>query len=199
MRSMAQEFKPTRYIIHPTKFSLWLFIVSIILFFGGVTSGYIVSKGIEVDKNIWLFFNLPSIFWYNSAVLLISSVTVQWGVWMANKGDFSRAKLGVMLTFILGAFFLIGQIVAWEQLHDNHVVFGGAASYTSGNYLYVLTGAHWVHIIAGLVFAGIIWFRTVKGHYVNGETVGYENLATFWHFLGLLWIYLFIFLLVNQS
>ncbi|MCB9232443.1 MAG: heme-copper oxidase subunit III [Bacteroidia bacterium] len=196
---MAQEIKPTRYIIHPQKFMVWLFIVAIILFFGGITSGYIVSKGIEVDKNIWLFFNLPNIFWYNSAVLLISSVTVQWAVWMAGKADFSRANLGLLLTFVLGVFFLIGQIVAWRQLATNHVVFGGAASYTSGNYLYVLTGTHWFHIIAGLVFLAVVWIKSMRGKYVQGQTMAFENAATFWHFLGLLWIYLFIFLLVNQS
>lgn len=199
MGSMSADLNPKRYIVHPAKFSLWLFIVSIILFFGGITSGYIVSKGIELDNNNWLSFRLPQIFWYNSAVLLVSSMTMQWSVWMARKDDFGRAKLGLLLTFLLGAFFLVGQIVAWEQLHDVNIVFGGKSSYTSGNYLYVLTGAHWLHIIMGLVFLFVVWIRSLRGKYGPGNTIGYENAATFWHFLGLLWIYLFIFLLINQA
>ena len=196
MKGMAAETKETKYIIHPAKFSLWLFIVSIILFFGGITSAYIVSKGIESDKDMWYAFDMPPILWYTTGVLLISSIMLQFGVWGAKKGDFSRARISLILTFILGVFFLIGQIFAWTILRDSGVVFGNA---NSSNYMYLLTGLHGVHIIAGLIFVLVVLVNTFRGKYKQGNTIAIENCATFWHFLDLLWIYLFIFLLLNQG
>lgn len=196
MKGMAAEMKDRKYIIHPAKFSLWLFIVSIILFFGGITSAYIVSKGIESEKDMWYVFDMPPILWYTTAMLLVSSIMLQFGVWGAKKGDFSRTRIALILTFILGVFFLIGQIFAWNILRDAGVVFGNA---NSSNYMYLLTGLHGLHIVAGLVFLLVVLVNTLRGKYSQNNTIAIENCATFWHFLDLLWIYLFIFLLLNQG
>ena len=67
---MAMAAEQNRYVIHPAKFSLWIFIVTIILFFGGLTSAYIVSKGIEADKGMWYSFEIPTILWYNTGICL---------------------------------------------------------------------------------------------------------------------------------
>lgn len=195
---MAAEINERRYVIHPAKFTLWLFIVSIILFFGGLTSAYIVSKGIETDKDMWHYFSLPSVLWYNTAVIIVSSIMLQIGVWGAQKGDFRRARISFTLTFVLGLIFLVGQVVAWTLLDGEGVVWGEGGS-SSGNYLYILTAVHGVHIVAGLIFVGVVFTRLIQKKYSVGNIVGIENCATFWHFLGLLWLYLFIFLLMNQG
>ncbi len=187
-----------KYVIHPAKFSMWIFIVTIILFFGGLTSAYIVSKGIESEKEMWHAFELPSILWYNTGVIIISSVMLQVGLWGARKGDFNRTKVGFGLTFILGALFLVGQVVAWAALDGDGVIWGKGGS-SAGNYLYILTAVHGLHIVAGLLFTGVVLARIQLGKYKVGKIVGIENCATFWHFLGLLWLYLFIFLLMNQG
>ena len=187
-----------KYVIHPAKFSLWVFIVSIILFFGGLTSAYIVSKGIETEKEMWHYFELPSMLWYNTAVLIVSSVMLQVGVWGARKGDFNRTKIGFGLTFLLGILFLVGQVVAWLILDGEGVIWGKGGS-NSGNYLYILTAVHGFHIVAGLSFVAYVLVKMSRGKYKVGNIVGIENCATFWHFLGLLWLYLFIFLLMNQG
>lgn len=198
MGAMAEEVQKRRFVIHPAKFSLWLFIVSIILLFGGLTSAYIVSKGIQTDLVMWHVFDLPSLFWYNSIVLVVSSVLIYLGVRGAKKGDFNRAKTAFILTWVLGVFFLIGQFYAWGSLDDAGVVFGKAGS-TAGNYLYALTAVHGLHIIAGLSFLSVVLFRMLRNRYTVDNTVAIENCATFWHFLDLLWIYLFIFLLINHG
>lgn len=196
MEGMTAKMKEKKYIVHPAKFSLWLFIVSIILFFGGLTSAFIVSKGIESDIKMWYTFDLPAILYYTTGVLMVSSILLQFGVWGAKKGDFARTRIALVLTFILGVFFLIGQLYAWNMLHDAGVVFGNA---NSSNYMYLLTGLHGLHIVAGLIFVLVVLVNTFRGKYSVGNTIAIENCATFWHFLDLLWIYLFIFLLLNQG
>ncbi len=196
MNMAASEEK--KYVIHPAKFTLWIFIVTIILFFGGLTSAYIVSKGIEAEKDMWHFFELPSMLWYNTAVIIVSSIMLQVGLWGARRGDFGRAKTGYGLTFLLGILFLVGQVVAWSVLDGEGVLWGAGGS-NSGNYLYILTAVHGFHIVAGLIYVGVILFNLSRGKYKPGKIVGIENCATFWHFLGLLWLYLFIFLLMNQG
>ncbi|HHG84373.1 MAG TPA: cytochrome oxidase subunit III, partial [Bacteroidetes bacterium] len=136
MQGMASDLNENRYIIHPAKFSLWLFIVSIILFFGGLTSAYIVSKGIETEKNMWHFFELPSVLWLNTAIMIVSSIMIQIGLWGARKGDFRRARIGMSLAAVLGLIFLVGQVIAWSMLNDEGVVWGRGGS-NSGNYLYI--------------------------------------------------------------
>jgi cytochrome c oxidase subunit III len=198
MSGTAVEANERKYIIHPAKFNLWLFIVSIILLFGALTSAYIVSKGIESDKDMWHYFSMPAVLWLNTAILLVASVMLQIGLWGARKGDFKRAKIGYSLTMLLGLIFLAGQVVAWSVLSEEGVVFGGGGS-NSGNYLYVLTCLHGLHIVAGLIYLAVVYAKLMMNRYRPGNLVSLENAATFWHFLGLLWLYLFIFLLLNQG
>ncbi len=192
---MAVDFNQKRFVIHPARFAMWLFMVSSILLFGALTSAFIVQKGIETDKNTWLHIFIPSLFYYTTAVLVLSSITVQWAVSRARKNDFKQALIGLTTTFVLGVFFLIGQLIAWERLAVGGVTLASSAA---GNYVYVLTGVHGVHIIAGLTFVLVVLVRTLKGRYTTNNIIGYENCASFWHFLGLLWMYLFIFLLINK-
>jgi cytochrome c oxidase subunit III len=198
MSGMAAEVNERKYIIHPAKFNLWLFIVSIILLFGALTSAYIVSKGIESDKNMWHYFTMPKVLWLNTMVLVVGSVMLQIGLSGARKGDFRRTKIGFGLTIVLGLIFLVGQVLGWMDLAEEGVIWGKGGS-NSGNYLYLLTCLHGVHIVAGLIFLGVVYLRLMMNKYRIGKIVSIENAATFWHFLGLLWLYLFIFLLLNQG
>ena len=161
-----------------------------------MTSAYIVSKGIEGERGIWIPFSLPQILWVTSGLILMSSVTVQWATWSARKHNWGNARFGYLLTFIMGLFFLVGQLFAWYRLTGDNVRF---ADTNSGSYMYVLTGAHGLHLLAGMLF--LLWVLLRKPARVQTERLilSYENSTTFWHFLSLLWIYLFIFLLINQA
>ena len=193
---MAGEMEQKRFVIPPARFTIWLFIIATILFFGALTSAYIVSRGIEISKGTWLVINIPSLFAYTTGVLVISSVTLQWSLWMARKDDFKRALAGLSATFVLGLFFLAGQMLGWRDMAESGVIF---ASSNAGNFMYVFTGFHSLHLVAGLIYLVVVLVRTLRGKYTAGNLVGYENCVTFWHFLGLLWIYLFIFLLINHA
>ncbi len=194
MDLLAEEPQPTL-SMHPQKFMLWLFIVSSVMIFAAFTSAYLVRQA----EGNWLEFELPSIFWFNSAVLLVSSITMHWAYLSAKKDNLAALKLAITITFVLGLTFLIGQWLGWKQLVNINVYFGGNTSNPSGSFLYVLTGVHAAHLISGvivLLFALIAAFR----YQIHAKRmVQIEMCTTYWHFLDVLWLYLFVFLLLNHS
>jgi cytochrome c oxidase subunit 3 len=180
--------------VNPKKFILWLFIVTIVMLFAAMTSAYIVKRG----DGGWLEFSLPMVFWVNTGIILLSSITVQWAYAMAKKDNLSKVKIALLLTTLLGFAFLAGQEYAREELQEMGVFFGGKGSNPSGSYLYVFAGLHAFHLITGLVFLLIVLFSSLK-HKVHSKSMNQIELcATYWHFLDVLWIYLFVFLLVNH-
>lgn len=177
--------------MHPKKFALWLFIVTVVMIFASLTSAYIVRQ----SEGNWLEFDLPEIFWYNSAVILLSSVALHWAYISAKKDDLAKVRLGMVLTSILGAIFLVGQWYSWGALVDRDVFFVGNPA---GSFLYVFTGLHALHLISGVIFLIIVLISSFKYqvHSKNMDTM--EMCVTYWHFLGGLWLYLFMFLLLNH-
>jgi cytochrome c oxidase subunit III len=191
---LTEEPQPTL-SMHPKKFMLWLFIVSSVMIFAAFTSAYLVRQA----EGNWLEFELPTIFWFNSAVLLMSSIAMHWAYLAAKKDNLSALKVAITITFVLGMVFLIGQWIGWAELVSINVYFGGNTSNPSGSFLYVLTGVHAVHLISGLIvllFALVAAFR-YKIH--AKRMVQIEMCTTYWHFLDVLWLYLFVFLLLNHS
>ncbi|MHA4737632.1 cytochrome c oxidase subunit 3 [Dyadobacter sp. MSC1_007] len=172
----------------PKKFILWLFLVSIIMLFASQSSAYLVRRA----EGNWLEFEMPKIFWYSSAVLLISSMAMQWAYFSAKKDQFNQLKIAISITFVLGLAFLWMQFEGWKQLVAMNVYFVGNPS---GSFFYVFTGLHGFHIITGLIvllFALIAAFR-LNVHAKNLRRI--QICATYWHFLDILWLYLFVFLL----
>lgn len=177
--------------MHPQKFALWLFIVSVIMIFAAFTSAYIVRKG----EGNWLDFDLPAIFYYTSAIIVLSSITMQWAYYSAKKDNLDMLKIALVLTSILGVSFLVGQFLAWGKLVDMQVYWVGNPS---GSFLYVLTGVHGLHLISGVIFLIIVLVLTFKYKVHSKSLVRIEMCATYWHFLGALWLYLFFFLSFNH-
>lgn len=177
--------------MHPKKFAVWLFIVSIIMIFAALTSAYLVRRA----EGNWVEFELPAIFWINSAILLASSVTMQWAYFSAKRDNLNALKTGMVLTVVLALAFLVGQWYSWEALVDRRVFFVGNPS---GSFLYVLTGMHAFHLITGLVFLVIILVASFQFKIHAKSMVRMEMCTTYWHFLDILWLYLFVFLLINH-
>lgn len=170
---------------------LWVSIVAMIMIFGSLTSGYVVSRG----KAGWLHFELPQLFYISTAIILLSSATMNWALASAKKNDFKNIKIGVLLTLLLGIAFVICQFKAWGQLVDQNVFFTGKSSSVSGSYLYVLTGLHIAHLAFGLAALLVVLVKSIQQKYNSENILGIRLCAIFWHFLDILWIYLFIFLL----
>lgn len=181
--------------MHPKKFALWIFIASVIMIFAALTSAYIVR---QADGN-WLVVDMPPMFTINTVIILVSSLTLHWAYLSAKQDKFEMVKLAMCITTLLGVAFLIGQFFAWNELVANRVHFTSKdASAVSGSFLYVISGLHWAHVISGvivLIFATVAAFR-LKVHSKNMTQM--EMCATYWHFLDVLWLYLFVFLLLNR-
>ena len=174
--------------VDPKKFILWLFIVSIVMLFASQTSAYLVRRA----EGNWLEFKMPVIFTYSTAVLILSSISMHWAYYSAKKDNFSNLKIAISVTFVLGLAFLGMQFQGWREMVDMKVYFVGNPS---GSFLYVFTGLHAFHLISGLLVLlyGLISAFRFKVHAKSLRRI--EVCATYWHFLDILWVYLFIFLL----
>jgi cytochrome c oxidase subunit 3 len=177
--------------MHPKKFALWLFMVTVVMIFAALTSAYIVRQA----EGNWLEYDLPQIFYYTSALVIISSVFLQFAYASAKKDNISNLRLGLIGAVIFGSAFLVGQWYSWVALVDKEVFFVGNPA---GSFLYVFTGLHAAHLISGVIFLIIVLISTFK-YKVHSQSMNTMEMATtYWHFLGGLWLYLFMFLLLNH-
>ncbi len=189
MKIVEEPKKPIS--MHPKKFAMWLFMASVMMLFASLTSAYIVR---EAEGN-WMYFELPSLFYYTTAIIVLSSVTMQWAYFATKKNDAGLVRNLVIITSVLGIAFLVGQFKAWGALVSNSIYFIGNPS---GSFLYVLTGLHGIHIISAVIFLLIVLNSAVKKRIHSKNMAQMEMCTTYWHFLGGLWIYLFIFLMINR-
>ena len=177
--------------MNPRKFLLWLGIVSIIMMFAAFTSAYLVRRA----EGNWLEFGVPLIFTYSTIVLLLSSISMHYAYWAAKKDFFAQLRIAISVTFVLGIIFLVMQFLGWKELVKNNVFLVGNPS---GSFFYVLSGLHGLHIISALIvliFALTAAFK-LKIHAKQLNQI--ELCVTYWHFLDLLWLYLFVFILYNN-
>lgn len=174
--------------VNKWKFITWLFIITIVMLFASQTSAYLVRRA----EGNWTEFTLPLIFWYSTGVLVVSSIFMHLAYLAGKKDEFTKLKLYISLAFGLGSTFLVMQYIGWQQLQGQDVFLKGNPS---GSFMYILTGLHAFHLVTGLavlLYSFIAVFRN-KVHSKNLTQI--EVSATYWHFLDILWIYLFIFLI----
>lgn len=175
------------------KFILWLFVVSSTIMFGGFTSYYIVfaaSKG----KGHGLI--LPDAFMYSTAILVCSSICLFIAARALKAGNTGSQKIFLWATMGLALLFAYLQVDAWSALyHSGATLLNNNAAISL---IYVVSGLHLFHIFGGLCFI----LNCLFGAYgkVPAEKAKYrmEIASIFWHFIDILWIYLYVFLLLNS-
>lgn len=175
------------------KVLLGIGIGSIIMLFAGLTSGYIVRQA----EGNWRFFEMPSVFYVSSVIILISSFTMQMAVRAIKKDDLSQVKTYLLLTLGLGLAFVFSQFMGWNELVKNNVYFADKQT-PSGSFFYVLTGLHLAHLAFGLLGLIITSSKSIRERYSSQNFMGISLCAIYWHFLGGLWIYLFVFLAIYR-
>jgi cytochrome c oxidase subunit 3 len=158
--------------------------------FAGLTSAYIVSKA----RPDWLKdFELPDYFIISTLIILASSISM----WLAKKNVkkklVSKTSFWIAITFLLSILFFLSQFLGFQELINKGYYFTGAQSTVTTSFLYVLALLHLLHVFAGVIVL-IVVFVNNKNKKYNVETLGFELAETFWHFLGFLWLYLFVFL-----
>jgi cytochrome c oxidase subunit III len=170
---------------------LYLAMGSMVMLFAAFTSAYVVRQ----QKGDWMLFDMPRIFYISTAVILLSSVTMNWALSSAKKNDFAGLKRASGITLLLGIAFVFCQVMGWQVLYSQKIVFAGKYSNASGSFFYVLTLMHLLHLVGGIIALFVVWIKSTQQKYSSENLLGVRLSAIFWHFLDLLWIYLFLFLL----
>ncbi len=169
---------------------LWIGLASIVMTFAGLTSGYVVSRSSLMPNNKWLQFELPQAFYYATAVILFSSVCMVWAGRQA-KADKSPS-LPLFLALLAGVSFIVLQLYGGQELIDRGLHFSGGS--TSVSWVYAIAGLHWFHVVSGIIVLLVTFIQSLKGAYTSKDHYGLDLSGIYWHFLDLLWIYLFFFL-----
>ena len=176
------------------KFLMWLFIISSFMMFAALTSGFIVYTEGNAERGIKVL--LPKAFIYSSIIIIISSFTMHMAYLSAKKLEFGKQKLYTALTIFLGIAFFFSQYSAWSVLTASGAYFVNYNA--SQSFIYVFTGAHLLHIFAGIIMLIYSYLGKIRNIPQVRNLFRLEVTAIFWHFIDILWIYLYVFLLLNQ-
>lgn len=169
----------------PTKkIALWIFLAVVSVLFLLFISAYFM----RMELADWRPLREPSLLWFNTALLIVSSLALQWARVSADRGQFSGLKFGLLIAGAATLAFLAGQYVTWQQL----IALGYFASSNPANaFYYLLTGLHGLHILGGLVVWGMTTNKLMRGGQVDEVRASVELCAIYWHFLLLVWLVLF--------
>jgi len=186
--TIKQNSNETEPIIPTQKIILWIGLASIIMLFAGLMSGYIVRQA----EGNWLVFEIPSMFYISTVVILLSSLTLEISKSAIRKENNKKAYQFLTYTLILGLAFVICQFWGWNQLVSNNIHFSGGSP--SESFFYALSGLHLAHLSFGVISLAVTTFNAKKNRYSAKNYLGISLCAIYWHFLDFLWLILFVFL-----
>lgn len=166
----------------PARFGLLAFLGTITMLFVGFTSAYILRR----SSDDWGPLAAPPVLWANTAAILLSSAALERARRRLRGWDLAGARNAVLVTGLLGLLFVAGQVLGWRQLSARGVFL---ASNPHSSFFYVLTGVHALHLLGGLAWFTALLVRFRRMAILPGED-GLRQFATYWHFLGGLWLYL---------
>jgi cytochrome c oxidase subunit 3 len=169
---------------------LYIGIVSIVMLFAGLTSAYVV----RADHGNWLVFNLPSIAIVSTGIIVTSSITMFVAQMAIRKNNFRLTSVALFVTLGLGVAFFFTQMEGWKQLTAQGIYFFGKYSNASGSFLFIIALVHLLHMVGGLIALVVSLTKSLLKKYSASDYLGIELTAIYWHFLDLLWVYLFLFL-----
>ena len=173
------------------KLILLFAMASMTMMFAGITSAFVVSK----SRADWLKdFQLPTAFYWSTLVIIGCSVTFHLAKLAIKKDQNSKTSIYLLLTLLLGCSFVGLQFLGFNQIIADGYYFTGQASSITTTFLYIVTLVHLLHLAGGIISLLIIIYNHFKQKYNSTQTIGIELGAMYWHFLDVLWVYLFLFL-----
>lgn len=190
--TVSNNIKKRRSKIHPFKYALWVACAAIVMMFAAMTSAYLVRKA----GGNWLEFTLPDIFYFSTVAMLLSSVALHGSFLAYKKENASQHRLLLSIAALLGITFVILQYQGWQDLIAQGIEL---KTNPSSSFLYVISGLHVAHVIPGIV-ALLITFVITFFRKQESTPLGklrLELVLHYWHFVDFLWVYLFIFLLIQ--
>ena len=177
------------------KMMLWVGMISMAMTFAGLTSAYVVSS----TRADWLSqFEMPAAFAISTLLILLSSISF----YLAKKSLWSKnikqTKIWVLTTFVLAILFVYFQFKGFGDIIAQGYYFTGAESSITTSFLYVLVLLHLAHLFAGMIVLTVVYIRLLRDSYSGSNTLGFELAHLFWHFLDILWIYLYLFVVLYR-
>ena len=160
---------------------MWVALAGLTMIFASLTSAYVVR---QADSD-WLSFDLPSVFYYSTALILLSSVTLVFADYSAKKDNQQGVRMGLLVTLILSLAFVVSQFEAWGQMMDQGLYFSGSG--ISASFLYVLTLVHLLHVFGGNITLLVTTINGFKGKYSSEDKLGIELASWYWHYLTGVW------------
>ena len=183
----SSRFTPLKY-----KIGMWVALAAVTMTFTALTSAYIVRAN---SSNDWRPIEMPRILWLSTALIVASSITFEIARYALKRGKSSLYNRWLMLTVMLGLAFLASQLMAWRQLVAQGIY---VASNPHSSFFYVLTGAHGLHLLGGVLGLDYLllrsWRKGYEEHAEERRQARVNSVALYWHFMDGLWIYLFLLL-----
>lgn len=170
---------------------LWFGMISLTMSFAGLTSAYVISR----ERKDWLTdFEIPQAFFVSLAIILLSSISFHFAKQFVKKNENRRGMILLVLTLLLGIAFVFYQFKGFSEIISNGYFFTGSESSITTSFIYLVVLMHLAHIFVAILTVLAVIYNHYKLKYQNGKTLGIELAVTFWHFVDVLWIYLFLFL-----
>jgi cytochrome c oxidase subunit 3 len=187
---MASVSTPyTQNKIHAHKLALYIGIGSIVMMFGALTSAYVVRRA----QGNWFEFKLPDIFWFNTIVIILSSITLHFSLQAFKKGNENAYKMLLLTTFALAAVFIVLQYEGWVAMDAIGATF---TANPSSSFVFVISGLHAAHVLGGMaaITTAMIYAYVLPFKPTPRRRLRFELVTQYWHFVDILWIYLIVFL-----
>ena len=173
------------------KLLLLFAMISMTMMFAGLTSAFVVSK----SRRDWLSnFEIPAAFFYSLIAIVLCSATIHFAKKAIQKNDRKTTSLLLLATLGLGTFFVFSQLHGFQVFFQNGLVPVGPSSKITITFFYVIVMVHLAHLAGGIISLLVIIYNHFKQRYTASNYIGIELGAMYWHFLDLLWIYLFCFI-----
>ncbi len=194
--------QPQKYFAQ--RFALWLALCAMFMMFAGWTSALLVRRA----QSGWLEFNMPKEFYMSTLVIIVSSITMIIANHQYKNDNYKSFRRFLALTFFLGMVFSVLQYLGWQSLDARGIPMGGENANVSGSFVHLISRAHLLHLLGGLFFMFIALIRamyifknpanSLQKNINPTKGIRMDLLSTYWHFVDVLWIYLFLFFMINK-
>lgn len=175
---------------HPLRFMMWGAIIGIVMMFAGLSSAFIVKR----SQANWVSYDIPLAFYYSTAAILISSVFIIMARKAFTERRISSYRFWLAFTTVLGVAFVVLQYIGFVELWNQGVTLTRNVSFS---FLYVIVGLHAIHVLGGLVALVIMFLKSVNPKVRMYSQIYINVMATYWHFVDILWLYLLLFLIIE--
>lgn len=187
-RIEVRKKEKEQYGMEPKKFLMWIFLVTVSMLFAAFTSAMVVRRGAPG----WLGMEIPSWFMASTVLIVLSSISMQWAYFAAKKNEIDQNRIALWITIALGIGFGFSQYEGWKAL--THLGFYFSGNNPTSSFFYAISGIHLLHIVGGIFFLISTLFSAYRYRVHSKNMLKINMCATYWHFIGGLWVYLFIIL-----